>query len=141
MKRSSFITWDQLKVGSLIVFAILVMGIALYKLGQAVNLFSKRYELQAYLKDAGYLAATPNGNFGPATLAAVKAFQLANGVSATGFVGPATRAMIKLKSCPTTTTTPSPTAGAATAAGSGSTAAAGQTRPDVPDSAPNAPGR
>jgi len=55
MKRSSFITWDQLKVGSLIVFAILVMGIALYKLGQAVNLFSKRYELQAYLKEAGGL--------------------------------------------------------------------------------------
>jgi uncharacterized membrane protein YccC len=42
---------------------------------------------------------------------------------------------------PTTTPTPTPTAGAATAAGSGSTAAAGQTRPDVPDSAPNAPGR
>jgi phospholipid/cholesterol/gamma-HCH transport system substrate-binding protein len=55
MKRSSFITWDQLKVGSLILLAILVMGIALYKLGKAVNLFSKRYELQAYLKEAGGL--------------------------------------------------------------------------------------
>jgi phospholipid/cholesterol/gamma-HCH transport system substrate-binding protein len=55
MKRSSFITWDQLKVGSLIVIAILVMGVALYKLGKAVNLFSKRYELQAYLKEAGGL--------------------------------------------------------------------------------------
>lgn len=55
MKRSSFITTDQLKVGSLIVVAILVLGIALYKLGQAVNLFAKRYELQAYLKEAGGL--------------------------------------------------------------------------------------
>lgn len=55
MKRSSFITWDQLKVGSLILIAVLVMGVALYKLGKAVNLFSKRYELQAYLKEAGGL--------------------------------------------------------------------------------------
>src|SRR3954471_6179794 len=55
MKRSSFITWDQLKVGSLILLAVLVMGVALYKLGKAVNLFSKRYELQTYLKEAGGL--------------------------------------------------------------------------------------
>src|SRR5688572_33461133 len=55
MKRSSFITWDQLKVGSLILVALIVMGVALYKLGEAVNLFSKRYELQAYLKEAGGL--------------------------------------------------------------------------------------
>jgi phospholipid/cholesterol/gamma-HCH transport system substrate-binding protein len=55
MKRSSFITWDQLKVGSMILLAVLVMGVALYKLGKAVNLFSKRYDLQAYLKEAGGL--------------------------------------------------------------------------------------
>src|SRR3954466_4288330 len=55
MKRSSFITWDQLKVGSLILLAVLVMGVALYKLGKAVNLLSTRYELQAYLKEAGGL--------------------------------------------------------------------------------------
>lgn len=55
MKRSSFITYDQLKVGSLILVGILLVGVALYKLGQAVNLFSKRYELQAYLKEAGGL--------------------------------------------------------------------------------------
>src|SRR3954471_17348052 len=55
MKRSSFITWDQLKVGSLILLAVLVMGVALYKLGKAVNLFSKRYELRAFLKEAGGL--------------------------------------------------------------------------------------
>jgi phospholipid/cholesterol/gamma-HCH transport system substrate-binding protein len=55
MKRSSFITWDQLKVGSLIVVSILVLAVTLYKLGQAVNLFSKRYELHAFLKEAGGL--------------------------------------------------------------------------------------
>jgi phospholipid/cholesterol/gamma-HCH transport system substrate-binding protein len=55
MKRSSFITWDQLKVGSLIIVAALVLGVALYKLGKAVNLFSKRYELHAFLREAGGL--------------------------------------------------------------------------------------
>src|SRR6476620_8580654 len=55
MKRSSFITWDQLKVGSLIILAVLVLGVALYKLGKAVNLFSKRYQLHAFLKEAGGL--------------------------------------------------------------------------------------
>jgi phospholipid/cholesterol/gamma-HCH transport system substrate-binding protein len=55
MKRSSFITWDQLKVGGLIFFSIVVLGVALYKLGKAVNLFSKRYELVAFLKEAGGL--------------------------------------------------------------------------------------
>lgn len=55
MKRSSFITWDQLKVGGLILFMIALMGIAIYKLGKAVNLFSKRYELTAFLKEAGGL--------------------------------------------------------------------------------------
>jgi phospholipid/cholesterol/gamma-HCH transport system substrate-binding protein len=55
MKRSSFITWDQLKVGSLIIISLLVLGVALYKLGQAVNLFAKRYDLHAFLKEAGGL--------------------------------------------------------------------------------------
>jgi phospholipid/cholesterol/gamma-HCH transport system substrate-binding protein len=52
MKRSSFITWDQLKVGGLIVFAITVMAVAIYKLGKAANLFARRYELIAFLKEA-----------------------------------------------------------------------------------------
>ncbi len=63
-------------------------------------------KFQNYLKDTGYLTATPNGVFGPATLAAVKKFQAAQGISATGFVGPTTRAFIKTKTC-TTVTTPS----------------------------------
>jgi phospholipid/cholesterol/gamma-HCH transport system substrate-binding protein len=57
MKRSSFITYDQLKVGGLIVFAAVVTAVAVYKLGKAVHLFSRRYELQAFLKEAGGLRA------------------------------------------------------------------------------------
>ncbi|HEY4131943.1 MAG TPA: MlaD family protein [Gemmatimonadaceae bacterium] len=55
MKRSSVITWDQLKVGALIVGALAVLGVAIYKLGQAANLFSKRYELVTYLPNAAGL--------------------------------------------------------------------------------------
>lgn len=55
MKRSSFITWDQLKVGLVILAALGVLGVAIYKLGQAANLFSRRYELLAYLPDAAGL--------------------------------------------------------------------------------------
>src|ERR1700759_1578275 len=52
MKRSSFITWDQLKVGLMILAAMGVLAVAIYKLGQAANLFSKRYELVAFLPNA-----------------------------------------------------------------------------------------
>jgi phospholipid/cholesterol/gamma-HCH transport system substrate-binding protein len=55
MKRSSFITWDQLKVGLMILGALGVLGVAIYKLGQAANLFSKRYELVAFLPNANGL--------------------------------------------------------------------------------------
>jgi phospholipid/cholesterol/gamma-HCH transport system substrate-binding protein len=57
MKRSSFITWDQLKVGLMILAAMAVLGVAIYKLGQAANLFSKRYELVAFLPNAAGLKA------------------------------------------------------------------------------------
>lgn len=57
MKRSSFITWDQLKVGGVIIVALAILGIAVYKLGQAANLFSRRYNLIAYLADANGLSA------------------------------------------------------------------------------------
>ena len=57
MKRSSFITWDQLKVGGVIIAALFVLGVAIYKLGQAANLFSKRYELVTYLPNAAGLRA------------------------------------------------------------------------------------
>lgn len=48
--------------------------------------------LQNKLKALGYLSATPNGNFGPATKAAVTAWQRANGLPGTGFFGPQSRA-------------------------------------------------
>ncbi|MEO8623762.1 MAG: MlaD family protein, partial [bacterium] len=55
MKRSSTLTWDQLRVGLVILLAIAVVGVAIYKLGEAANLFAKRYELIAYLPDANGL--------------------------------------------------------------------------------------
>ena len=55
MRRSPRITWDQLRVGLVIAVAVLVLGVAVYKLGQAANLFARRYELVAYLPDANGL--------------------------------------------------------------------------------------
>lgn len=57
MKRSSFITWDQLKVGMVILASLAVMAVAIYKLGNAANLFAKRYELTAFLPNANGLRA------------------------------------------------------------------------------------
>jgi ABC-type transporter Mla subunit MlaD len=55
MRRSPRITWDQLRVGLVIAVAVLVLGVAIYKLGEAANLFAKRYTLIAYLPDANGL--------------------------------------------------------------------------------------
>lgn len=55
MKRSPRITWDQLRVGLVIFVGIAVLGVAIYKLGEAANLFAKRYELTAFLPDANGL--------------------------------------------------------------------------------------
>ena len=52
MKRSSFITWDQLKVGVLILVALIIIAVAILKLGDAGNLFGKRYRLVAYVASA-----------------------------------------------------------------------------------------
>ena len=52
-------------------------------------------ELQEKLRSLGFFTFhTSTGYFGPITLAAVKAFQTANGIPATGFVGPLTRAAL-----------------------------------------------
>jgi peptidoglycan hydrolase-like protein with peptidoglycan-binding domain len=50
--------------------------------------------LQNILAKLGYLAATPNGNYGPATIEAVIKFQQAKGLAQLGVVGPATRAAL-----------------------------------------------
>ena len=55
MKRSSFITWDQLKVGALILVALVILGVATLKLGDAGNLFGKRYGLVTFVASAGGL--------------------------------------------------------------------------------------
>jgi phospholipid/cholesterol/gamma-HCH transport system substrate-binding protein len=55
MRRSSFITWDQLKVGVLILVALLILAIAMINLGQAGNLFGKRYTLVAFVPNASGL--------------------------------------------------------------------------------------
>jgi len=55
MKRSSFITWDQLKVGVLIVIAIIILAFAAVRLGQAGNLFGKRFQLVSFVANASGL--------------------------------------------------------------------------------------
>lgn len=55
MKRSTFITWDQLKVGLMILVALGLIAVAVLKLGQTTGLFAKRYNLIAFLPSAGGL--------------------------------------------------------------------------------------
>lgn len=59
------------------------------------------YVLQNMLSASGYLFVAPNGYFGPSTKAAVKRFQNANGVPATGTVGASTRNAINERLCDT----------------------------------------
>ncbi|HEV7387210.1 MAG TPA: MlaD family protein [Gemmatimonadaceae bacterium] len=79
MRRSSFITWDQLKVGALIFVAIIVLGIAVLKLGQAGNLFGKRYQLVSFVGNASGLRVG-----GPVTVAG----QLAGSIKDIQFLPP-----------------------------------------------------
>ena len=58
-------------------------------------------KLQAFLKIQGYFSATSMPYFGSATLAAVRDYQRASGISTTGTVGPLTRAAIQRASCGT----------------------------------------
>src|SRR2546423_8106529 len=79
MRRSSFITWDQLKVGVLIVVALAVLGIAIVKLGQAGNLFGKRYQLVSFVGNASGMRVG-----GPVTIAG----QLAGNIKDIKFLPP-----------------------------------------------------
>ncbi len=53
--------------------------------------------LQEQLVTLGYLDATPTGIFGDQTLAAVRAYQTANGITPTGNVGPITKAAMGIE--------------------------------------------
>jgi len=55
MRRSAQITWDELKVGLVVLAAIAILTLAVFKLGQAANLFSRRYTLVTFLADANGL--------------------------------------------------------------------------------------
>lgn len=55
--------------------------------------------LQTFLYTKEYLKVTPNGYFGPATFAAVSAYQKNKGITQTGAAGPLTRVAIKSDSC------------------------------------------
>lgn len=55
MKRSALITWDQVRVAGIILAALAILAFAGYKLGQAANLFTSRYDLVAYLDNANGL--------------------------------------------------------------------------------------
>ncbi|HEX5438616.1 MAG TPA: MlaD family protein [Gemmatimonadaceae bacterium] len=52
MRRSTAITWDELKVGLLILLALLVIAVAIFRLGNTAKLFSKRYTLVTFLPNA-----------------------------------------------------------------------------------------
>ncbi|MFN2638146.1 MAG: MlaD family protein [Gemmatimonadaceae bacterium] len=79
MKQSSFITWDQLKVGVLILVALVIIGVAIVKLGQAGNLFGKRYTLVAFVSNASGLRVG-----GPVSVAG----QLAGTIKRIDFLAP-----------------------------------------------------
>ncbi|HEV2017546.1 MAG TPA: MlaD family protein [Gemmatimonadaceae bacterium] len=55
MKRSTSITWDQLKVGVVILVALLIVAVAIVRLGQAGKLFGKRYRLVTFVANASGL--------------------------------------------------------------------------------------
>lgn len=52
MRRASFITWEQLRVGAVVAAALAVLVVGGYKLGQAAHLFGDRYRLYAFVPNA-----------------------------------------------------------------------------------------
>jgi len=82
-----------------------VLGASVYNFTQTLRRGSAGQdviELQKILIAGGFLNIdSPNGYFGPATEAAVKAYQAAHGIEATGIVGPLTRALLNKGTAPT----------------------------------------
>jgi phospholipid/cholesterol/gamma-HCH transport system substrate-binding protein len=56
MKRATRISWEELRVGVVILTAVAIGVFAMFELGQAANLFTARYRLVAYVKNAKGLA-------------------------------------------------------------------------------------
>jgi phospholipid/cholesterol/gamma-HCH transport system substrate-binding protein len=55
MRRSSFLTVEQLRVGAVVLIGLAVLVYAGYRLGQQAHLFSRRYELVAFVPNASGL--------------------------------------------------------------------------------------
>ncbi|HEU4628523.1 MAG TPA: MlaD family protein [Gemmatimonadaceae bacterium] len=55
MKRPSFITWEQLRVGGVILVALAILIVAVVRLGAAANLFGSRYQLITFVPNANGL--------------------------------------------------------------------------------------
>lgn len=55
MRRSSFLTIEQLRVGAVVLVAVAILLFGGYRLGQAAHLFSRRYELIAFVPNANGL--------------------------------------------------------------------------------------
>ena len=55
MRRSSFLTVEQLRVGAVILVALAILLFGGYRLGQAAHLFSNRYQLVAFVPNANGL--------------------------------------------------------------------------------------
>ncbi len=52
MKRATMISWEQLRVGALVVVALGTVIVASYRLGEAANLFTHHYTLYTLVPDA-----------------------------------------------------------------------------------------
>jgi phospholipid/cholesterol/gamma-HCH transport system substrate-binding protein len=76
VKRSTAITWDQLKVGAMILVALLVMVVAVFKLGQSANLFTRRYKLISYLPTASGLRSGGQVTVAGKLVGSIKAIDL-----------------------------------------------------------------
>lgn len=55
MKRPSFISWEQVRVGSVLLIGLAILAVAIIRLGAATSLFSSRYPLTAFLANANGL--------------------------------------------------------------------------------------
>jgi phospholipid/cholesterol/gamma-HCH transport system substrate-binding protein len=57
MRRSSFLTVEQLRVGAVVLVTLAILLYGGYRLGQQAHLFSRRYELVAFVPNASGLRA------------------------------------------------------------------------------------